>query len=141
MNTNLTDKVYDVLNEYIVSRSSYSPRVLKKALKQTDKFPVVILSEINNMPIQQTTKTRFRETVSNIYYEVNIYARDMAVGTNTISNAEICNELKVLTDKVMNGYFQFERTLSEPTPNLDNTVYRITLRYTATLYENRERLI
>jgi hypothetical protein len=65
----------------------------------------------------------------------------MAVGTNKISNAEICNELKVLTDKVMNGYFQFERTFSEPTPNLDNTVYRITLRYTATLYENRERLI
>lgn len=141
MNTNLTDKVYTILNEYLVSRSQYSPRVLKKALKQTEKFPVVVLTESNNIPIHQTTKTRFRETVSNIYYEINIYARDMAVGTNKISNAEICNELKVLTDKVMNGYFQFERTLSEPTPNLDNTVYRITLRYTATLYENRERII
>lgn len=141
MNTNLTDKVYDVLNEYIVARSSYSPKVLRKALTQTDKFPLVVLTESNNISIHQTTKTRFRETISNIYYEVNIYARDMAVGTNKISNAEICNELKVLTDKVMNGYFQFERTFSEPTPNLDNTVYRITLRYTATLYENRERLI
>ncbi len=141
MNINLTNKVYDVLNEYLVTKSQYSPRVLRKALKQTEKFPVVVLTEINNIPIQQTTKTRFRETVSNIYYEINIYARDMAVGIDTISNAEICNELKVLVDKVMNGYFQFERTLCEPTPNLDNTVYRITLRYTATLYENRERII
>ena len=141
MNANLYNKIYDTLKLYLQAKSSYSPRVVKLAKQDNDKFPLVVITEVNNLPTYQTTKTQKRETVSNVYYEINIYATDKAVNTTTISKAQICEELKFLTDKVMSNYFQLERTLCEPTPNLDESVYRITMRYTAVLFENRERLI
>lgn len=141
MNTNLDDKIYNTLKVYLQAKSSYSPRVLKFAKQEYDKFPLVVLTEVNNVPNWQTLKAQKRETVADIYYEVNIYATDKIAGNTTISRVQICEELQSLTDKVMSNYFQLERTLCQPTPNLDTNIYRITLRYTAKLYENRERLI
>lgn len=141
MNTNLYDKIYDTLKVYLQAKSSYSPRVLKLAKQEEDKFPLVTITEANNLPNWQTTKTKKRETIANIYYEINIYAVDKISPTATISKAQIAEELKFLTDKVMSNYFQLERTLCEPTPNVDTNIYRITMRYTARLFENRERLI
>lgn len=141
MNTNLDDKIYNALKVYLQAKSSYSPRVLKFAKQENDKFPLVVLTEVNNVPNWQTLKAQKRETVASIYYEVNIYATDKVAGNTTISRVQICEELQSLTDKVMSNYFQLERTLCQPTPNLDTNIYRVTLRYTARLYENRERLI
>jgi len=141
MNVTLTNKIYDTLKLYLQARSSYSPRVVKLAKQQENKFPLVVITESNNIPTEQTLKAQKRDITSNIYYEVNIYAEDKAVGNKTISKAQICEELKALTDKVMSNYFQLDRTLCEPTPNLDTNVYRITMRYTAKIFENRNRLI
>ena len=141
MNTIIPKKIYNTLNLYLQEKSIYSPNVINKELKQTDKYPLVTVMEINDVPSQQTTKTRQRETYSKLYFEINIYAIDKAVGNKKISNVTICNELKQLVDKVMSNYFQLDRTLCEPTPNVDKNINRITMRYTASVLENKNFLI
>lgn len=141
MNVTKKNEIYNTLNTYLVEKSLYEPRVIPFALKVSDKFPLVTILEEGNVHSQQTTKTRIRETVSNMYYEINIYTNDKIVDNVKTSRVQIADELKELVDKVMGGYYQFERTLCQPTPNLDENVYRITMRYTAMLLENRDRLI
>ena len=76
-----------------------------------------------------------------VYYEIEIFAIDKAAANKIISNITICNELKELVDKVMSSYFQLERTLCQPTPNVDKNIYRITMRYTANIWDNKNMLI
>lgn len=140
MNVELGDKVYDTLKLYLQNKSSYSPYVLKRALKESDKFPLVTLEEIDNVQTGGTTKTRIRELTSKIEFEINIYAIDKSSGSKIIAAPEISNELKALVDKVMTNYFQFTRTVCKPTPNLDDTIYRVTMRYEVGILESKNIL-
>lgn len=141
MTNDITNIIYNTLKTYLQAKSVYSPKVLKKVLQTNDKFPLVTLVEQNNIFNLGTTKIKKREIIDAVYWEINIYAVDQTNGTNIISNAQICDELKILIDKVMSDYFQLDRTMCEPTPNLDSSIYRITMRYSGKILENRIRLI
>ena len=141
MNINQKDKIYNTLKTYVAAKSSYSPRISPFVLKSSDKFPLITFVQVNDVHTQQTTKTRKRETVSSLYFEINIYTNDKVANNVVISRVKIADELTDLVDKVMSGYYQLERTMCQPTPNLDDNVYRVTIRYTAMLLENRDRLI
>ena len=141
MNTKMTENIYNTLNIYLQEKSNYSPKVINKTLLQSNKYPLVTFNEVNNIPKEQSTKSRVRDTYSGVYYEIEIFAIDKAAANKIISNITICNELKELVDKVMSSYFQLERTLCQPTPNVDKNIYRITMRYTANIWDNKNMLI
>ena len=140
MNVDLTNNIYNDLKVY-AQNSEYKPTVVKKALRESKKFPLITIVEENNVFKSGTTNYKKQERIDSIYWEVNIYATDIKSSKKTISNAEICDNLKVLVDNVMSRKYRLTRLSCRPTPNLDDTIYRVTMRYTCDLLTNRNKII
>lgn len=141
MNTDLTTIIYKDLREYLLANSEYKPDVVRKPLKEVNKFPRVVLTEENNIFKEGTLKYKAREVIDTIYWEINIYATDVNKGNRIVSNAEVCDELKSLIDNIMSKRYGLTRLSCRPTPNLDETIYRITMRYSGDIHTNRNRII
>lgn len=141
MNIDVTNNIYKDLKSYLVEKSKYNPTVVRKSLKQSDKFPLVVLTEYNNVFKTGTLHYKSREVIDSIYWEVNIYATDKVIDNSIISNSEICDELKYLIDNIMSKRYELTRISCSPTPNLDETIYRITMRYSADILVNKNRII
>lgn len=135
-----TQEICNNLNSYLQENSKYSPLVLRKVIRQADKFPLVTIIEEENSFSSATTRNKVQEVVSNLYYEINIYATDIKTKDKTISNVVITDELKKLVDDVMSVHYGLRRTSCRPTPNLDSTIYRITMRYEGRIFENKNKL-
>lgn len=134
------NEIYQNLKSYLVENSKYSPIVLNKALRQYDKYPLVTLEETENSFNLATTRNRKQEVISNVFFEINIYAVDIKTSNGTISNVIITQELEKLIDDVMSIYFGLRRTSCRPTPNLDDTIRKTTMRYEGKILENRNKL-
>lgn len=132
--------IYQNLKSYLVENSKYSPIVLNKAVRQSDKFPLVTLEELDNSLSFVTTRYKKQEVVSSLFYEINIYAVDIKTSKGTTSNVIITQELQKLVDDIMGIHFGLKRTSCRPTPNLDDTIRRITMKYEGKIFENRNRL-
>lgn len=141
MNIDLTNHIYKDLKEYILAHCQYSPNIIKKSVNQFKKFPLITLVEENNQFDSGNLQYKARDVIDTLYWEVNIYATDKGVNGKTISNAEICDELKYLVDEVMSKRYRLTRLSCRPTPNLDDTIYRITMRYSCNLFVNKKRII
>lgn len=139
MNVDFANQVYRDVKEYISKNDNYDTRVRNKSLKESDKFPLVTVTEDDN--INEIVDTRFKESTDKMYFSVNIYAQDKAVGNTTISNVNIARELASMVDKIMGGKYKMQRTSCKPTPNLDNTIYRLTMKYTKKMIVNKNILI
>lgn len=87
-------------------------------------FPCVCLYEANNTTYKKSQDTTLLEHQSNLMYECNVYS-DKANGKKAEARA-----IADLIDKTMQG-MKFTRTFYQPLPNLDRTIYRITLRWEA----------
>ena len=135
MNIDVYDKVYKVLKKFIEENTEYNVYVTKLPIENSNKFPQVVLTEENNS--LNTATTRYEETKSLLSYEVNIYAQDKAIGGKKISRIKIARELQQLVDNVLGYNYRMNRILCSPTPNIDTNIYRITMRYTVTLDDNR----
>lgn len=141
MITEQRDIIYKNLKSYLTENSQYNPLVLNKALRTSNKYPLVTLEETDNTFNFGTTRNRKQEIVSNLFYEINIYAVDVKQNNGTISNVIITQELEKLVDDVMSTYFGLKRTSCRPTPNLEDTIRRVTMKYEGKVFENRNRLI
>lgn len=87
-------------------------------------FPCVCLYEANNTTYKPSQDTDLREHQSNLLYECNVYS-DRANGKKAEARA-----IADLVDKTMQD-MKFTRTFYQPLPNIDRTIYRITLRWEA----------
>lgn len=133
------DVAYDILNKYITANLEEMSRpncdVRTQLIDRISKN-LVVIEEIDNRINSATT--RYEETISNISFEVNIYCpNDEINGEEVISKMEQARELRKLVDDVLGTYFKLNRIFCQPTPNLDNTIYRITMRYNGRLNDNR----
>ena len=138
INLDAYDKIFQILKQFLVEESQYSPIVSKQELRQSDKFPLVVFTEEDNAYLIGTT--RFEETKSRLDYEVNIYATDKKVGNSIVSRQVIARELEGLVDNVLGYNLKMVRRSSRPTPNLDKNVYRITMRYRTNINDNTGKL-
>lgn len=136
---NYSDLVFKYLKAYLQQKSQYGPRVTQKSLKQSDKFPLVTIVEDNNKSNLITTS--FEDSTDTIFFMVDIYAQDKAVGNSIISNVVIVKELSALVDDVMSKHYRMQRTQCRPTPNLDNSIYRITMKYTKKVITSKKLFI
>ena len=87
-------------------------------------FPCVCLYEQSNTTYRRSQDTDLQEHQSNLMYSCNVYS-DKANGKKAEARA-----IAKLVDETMQR-MKFTRTFFEPLPNLDRTVYRITMRYEA----------
>ena len=87
-------------------------------------FPCVCLYESSNTTYKRSLDTDLNEHQVVLLYECNVYS-DKANG----KKAEARNIANIV-DAAMQG-MKFTRTFMNPLPNLDRTIYRITLRWEA----------
>lgn len=139
MNIELTNQIYDDLASYLTEKSKYGPRVVAKSIKQHDKFPLVVVTEGNNSTTLASTD--FKDNTDTINISVNIYAQDKAVGNEMIADIVIARELMKLVDDIVGVKYKMTRTDCRPTPNLDNSIYRITMNYSKKIMTKRNILI
>lgn len=139
MNIDLTNQIYKDVKNYLTEKSNYSPRVTQKSLKQSDKFPLVTIIENDNK--NEIADTLFKETTDKIFLTVDVYAQDKPYGNSVVSNVNIVRELSALIDDVIGKKYKMLRTSCKPTPNLDNSIYRVTMKYTKKIITNKNIFI
>ena len=138
INLEVYNKIFNILKQFLADESQYNPIVTKQELRQSDKFPLVVITEEDNAYLTGTT--RFEETKSRVEYEINVYATDMKVGNQIVAKQEIARELVGLIDNVMSYNLRMIRRSCRPTPNLDKNIYRITIRYRGNINDNTGKL-
>lgn len=87
-------------------------------------FPCVCLYEASNTAYKRSLDTDLNEHQANLMYECNVYS-DKA----SEKKAE-AREIAKLVDATMQS-MKFTRTFMQPIPNMDRTIYRITIRWEA----------
>lgn len=85
------------------------------------KFPHICLEMTNSTNIAEFMTAQNREFATQQTYTANIY-------TNTPTAKSDAKAIAVVVDSVMQG-LGFRRALYSRTPNIDRTIYRLTLRY------------
>ena len=141
------DIVYAVLKKYIQEslNETSSPYCDVKTESQSPiSKNLIVLDEINNRTSLSTT--RHEETISSVSFEINIYCPNDSSKEEDgelilISKKEQARELRKLVDEVLSGYYRLNRYFCQPTPNIDNTVYRITMRYSGKINDNRLKFL
>lgn len=118
--TQVIDKVIRAVNaEYpkalVEDRFTYNP----------SQFPYVSVYEISNSQPSRYIDNTGNELYNEVTYEAQIFTNDRykKYTANTIAN---------IVDETMRG-LGFLRTFKNAVPNIDTTIYRIALRYTAVI--------
>ena len=91
-------------------------------------FPCVTIVEADNAVLKYTRDLSGVEHYAKVMYEINVYS-NKANGKKTE-----CKSISNYIDSIMTGLL-FTRTFRGQTPNIDRTIYRITLRYEAVVRE------
>lgn len=93
-------------------------------------FPCVTLIEDDNTTYQRTQDDSLQEHHASLMYTANIYSNKSS-GRKAEAKA-----IADLVDTTMQG-MKFTRTMRSQTPNIDRSIYRITIRYTAVVEEGK----
>lgn len=142
INTDKLSEIYDVLKDYLTRDDiSYKPTISKKYVDivNRENFPLVTIEEIDNT--LSSASFGGNESVSNLAYEINVYAIDKKYNDEIISNINICRYLVQKIDYVLSECYHMRRIQVRPTPNIDITIYRITMRYEINLFDNRGKFV
>lgn len=140
MNIDVYTYIYTKLKEHLQgSLDKYGIEITKMSKQEADRFPLVVFTETDNV-LEFSTLNR-EETHSKLYYEINIYTRDKVINGEKCYAMEIAREISMEVDNLLNRKYHMERISCSPTPNLDNSIYRITMRYSVGLNDNRVKFI
>lgn len=133
MNLNLYDEIYEALKEYLKQNSVYKPYVYQIP-PQKKKFPLVIVSEITNQNAEETIDGM--ETFDEIGYEIEIYCSPADIKETKESADEIASKVDYFMKRN-----KFSRITALRAPNIDSRIYRMVLRYSAQIFNNRGKII
>lgn len=95
-------------------------------------FPCVTIVEADNRVYKQTRDLSGVEHHAQVMYEINVYSNK---GNTKKSQAK---EISNMIDGMMTDML-FTRTFRGQTPNIDRSIYRITMRYQAVVREAVEK--
>lgn len=139
MNIDAYDAIYNDLKEYLKSASEYEVNVTKYSIKEADRFPLVIITEEDNV-LEDSTFSKL-ETTSRLYYEINIYTKDLVISNEIVPAMKVAREISQKVDYLLGYKLKMDRLSCRPTPNLDDSIYRITIRYSVGFNDNRIKFI
>ena len=91
-------------------------------------FPCVTIIEADNKVYNRTRDLDGVEHDVEVMYEINVYTND------TNGKKSKAKEIASLIDTEMTGML-FTRTFRGQTPNIDRSIYRVTMRYRAVVRE------
>ena len=90
-------------------------------------FPCVCIVEDDNYRYTRADDEQLSEHYANLMYTVNIY-------TNDTHKKTTARDISRVVDDCM-ANMKFTRTMQNQLPNIDRTIYRMTMRYTAVVAE------
>lgn len=129
----LFDDIFQGLKHFLESESQHTPIVT--TFPSGRVFPNVVVEKSDD---RELASDNARNTViSNMNIEINIYAID----EKNVSRRTIAVELEELIKEYMGETMRFKRISDKPTPNVDNSVYRITLQYQTIINNKRKSFI
>lgn len=101
-------------------------RVVSDYIETIETFPLISIVQSDNYTHLATQDAALVDHAANVAFEINVYANDKykkstAKKVAAAVDAEMLNNL-------------FTRTFMGQTPDVDRTVYRITMRYTAVVW-------
>lgn len=102
-------------------------KVVSDYIEVSEEFPLVSVVQSDNYTHLATQDADLKDHAVNVSFEINVYANDSkkkstAKKIAAAVDAEMLNNL-------------FTRTYMGNVPNVDRTIYRITMRYTAVVAE------
>ena len=104
-------------------RTAYSGiTVYSEYVEVPAAFPCVSIVEADNSVLERTRDLSGVEHHANVMYEINVYTND-ANGKKSKAKA-----IADVIDTQMSAML-FTRTFRRQTPNVDRSIYRVTLRY------------
>lgn len=98
-------------------------------VEKASQFPCVSLVEADNAVYRRSQDLSGREHHASVVYECNIY-------TTGNGKKQQAKAIAAIVDAAMSD-MGFTRTLQSQIPNLERTIYRFTLRYTAAVSEGK----
>lgn len=91
------------------------------------KIPHVSIEETDNASLASALSTSDRERAANVAFTVNIYTNTATAKSDAKAIAVVVND--AFTD------IGFVRSMKQEMPNIDRTVYRLTMRFQATVWK------
>lgn len=93
-------------------------------------FPHISIEETDSYVPSETLSTSDREYAANLTYTVNIYTNTTTAKTSAKAIAAVVND--AFSD------MGFVRTMKQELPNIDRTIYRLTMRFQATAWKSAD---
>ena len=115
------NKVFEVLDEYLTTMCEYAPSVVGRA--DTGTYPKVVVTFEQGNPAWQSNGVF--EYVCNNTVTIDIYANDEPL----VSSLEIAENIRNHVFECMSRKLGYRLTFSKPTPNIDESIYRLTMKY------------
>lgn len=120
-----------VINAIEPLKTKYPKLVLHSIpVEAINDLPVVTIWEVDNQTFRMTQDESIMEHHAVITYEANVYV------DNVNGKKQIAKEIADSVDTAMQN-MKFTRTMRSVLPNLDRSIYRITMRYQAIVQEGR----
>lgn len=118
----------DKVNTAVASLKATYPklRVVSDYVYTSETFPLISVVESDNYTHLATQDAALKDHAANVAFEINIFANDS-------KKKSTAKKVAAAVDKCMLENL-FTRTFMGQTPNVDETVFRITMRYTAVVW-------
>lgn len=118
------DNVLSTLNDAFMD---YDYEVDLTTTPDGDYFPRIVVEELENSSLQKDNMGIVSLSVIGI--RIEIYAKARRKGTSMISGRSIACELSDVCAYVCEEIYKLKRTTCKPTPNIDDSIYKITMIY------------
>lgn len=120
--------IVDKIDKAVATLKTTYPdlRVVSDYIEKSETFPLISVVESDNYTHLATQDAALCDHAVNVAFEINVFANDnkkksTAKKIAAVVDAEMLNNL-------------FTRTFMGQTPNVDRTIFRITMRYRAVVW-------
>ncbi len=122
--------IFKDVQKYIKANSKYNPFVYKDTPQEQNKFPLVIIKQIDD-PLYDENLDKTDQKFD-LVYEIEIYT----INKDNIARQLITDELVKLVNDIFDTKYGFARKTNKPVPNIDLNVDRRHMRFEAKIDEN-----
>lgn len=129
-----TNEVFELLKDYITSKSKYCNKVVRSNVNLT--YPMVVFSPLTNTKSSQTIDRR--QTIRDLSYQIDIYTVD----GQDISSLVIADEIKQYVVELMEGFFKMDGGYENQLQNINSAKATQTiLRYNCKWFVEKNEIL
>lgn len=134
------DEIKDGLEKYFLSldnvNKNYIPKAVVGVSPSSPKYPYVNIKEVGNAPYQNFTS--FRQTVADLSYKIDIYAKDI---TKDYSKQKVARNIMKLCNDYMTCIGLKQISFNEFEEGTNSSITHIVLMYSARYFENKQYFV